>query len=127
MSFRPCPPSPNAFTRTRAWEKSRKLDVSGTFVFSPVDNDGHSHRYEEQRLGNTVLLNPGSCGPRRFNQAITMAFVSVENGQITVHRIDIPNTRPPAKIRAADLKTQIETAMREKEVNCHVPCHTYRA
>ena len=25
----------------------------------------------------TVLLNPGSCGPRRFNQAITMAMVEV--------------------------------------------------
>ena len=74
---------------------------------------GHTHRYEESRVQQTILLNPGSCGPRRFNQAITMASVSVENGQITVHRIDIPNTKPPAKIRAADLKTQIETVMRE--------------
>ena len=43
---------------------------------------GHTHRYEMQRVGNTVLLNPGSCGPRRFNQAITMALVTVENEQI---------------------------------------------
>jgi predicted phosphodiesterase len=28
---------------------------------------GHSHKYEEIGQGNTILLNPGSCGPRRFH------------------------------------------------------------
>ena len=32
---------------------------------------GHSHQYAEMRQGNTTLLNPGSCGPRRFHQPIT--------------------------------------------------------
>ena len=36
---------------------------------------GHSHRYEESIAGGTYLLNPGSCGPRRLNQAITLAIV----------------------------------------------------
>ena len=77
---------------------------------------GHTHRYEEQRVGQTVLLNPGSCGPRRFNQAITMAMVEVISAagrpKITVHRIDIDHG-PTRKIRAVDLNTQIETVMRE--------------
>ena len=77
---------------------------------------GHTHRYEEQRVGQTVLLNPGSCGPRRFNQAITMAMVEVipaaDKPMITVRRIDIDHG-PTRKIRAVDLKTQIETVMRE--------------
>lgn len=38
---------------------------------------GHSHRYEEKRENGRVLLNPGSCGPRRFGQPITMAVVEV--------------------------------------------------
>lgn len=74
---------------------------------------GHTHRYEMQRVGNTLLLNPGSCGPRRFNQAITMALVNIsESGQIKVQRIDIEHQGPRAKI-GADLRSQIEIVMRE--------------
>lgn len=74
---------------------------------------GHSHRYEEARQGKTVLLNPGSCGPRRFNQAITMAMVTVsQGGQIDVRRIDIEHRDRGLKL-GADLKSQIETVMRE--------------
>ena len=39
---------------------------------------GHSHKYEESYAGNTLLLNPGSCGLRRFNQSITMAVMETE-------------------------------------------------
>lgn len=41
---------------------------------------GHSHKYEERREGNCLFLNPGSCGPRRFSQPVTMAVVEVEEG-----------------------------------------------
>ncbi len=74
---------------------------------------GHSHRYEEARQGKTVLLNPGSCGPRRFNQAITMAIVTAsQNGRIDVRRIDIEHRDRGLKL-GVDLKSQIETVMRE--------------
>lgn len=39
---------------------------------------GHSHKYEERREENRFYLNPGSCGPRRFSQPVTMAVVEVE-------------------------------------------------
>ena len=66
---------------------------------------GHSHKYEEKREGKTLLLNPGSCGPRRFNQEITMAVMTVDDregdqaadqagspGELPqVRRIDIPH------------------------------------
>ena len=75
---------------------------------------GHSHRYEEARQGRTVLLNPGSCGPRRFNQPITMALVDVKDGKIRVTRVDIENhTR--IKNRTVNLKTQIETVIKETQ------------
>ena len=77
---------------------------------------GHSHRYEESRAGRTLLLNPGSCGPRRFNQPITLAVLEVEGGAIAVNRIDIPHgARPVAVPKPADLKAQIETVMRETQ------------
>lgn len=80
---------------------------------------GHTHRYEESKIGRTILLNPGSCGPRRFNQPITMAMVTVYRSgsgrRIDVKRIDIPN-QPTRKIRiGADLKSQIEIVIRETQ------------
>ncbi len=59
---------------------------------------GHSHRYEERcgklcgesGTGSRLWLNPGSCGPRRFAQPITMAVMEIEeNGSCRVERIDL--------------------------------------
>ncbi len=52
---------------------------------------GHSHKFEERREGNCLFLNPGSCGPRRFSQPVTMAVVEVEEetGELRVIRKDI--------------------------------------
>ena len=52
---------------------------------------GHSHKYDEKEDKGIFYLNPGSCGPRRFNQNITMAMMKVENGQFTVQKILIPH------------------------------------
>ena len=54
---------------------------------------GHSHRYEQGEIGGTVLINPGSCGPRRFHQDITLALADIEaqTHKIIIHRIDIPH------------------------------------
>ncbi len=55
---------------------------------------GHSHKYEERKEGNCLYLNPGSCGPRRFSQPVTMAVVEVEEetGELRVIRKDIVQT-----------------------------------
>ena len=73
---------------------------------------GHSHRYEMTRVDKTIELNPGSCGPRRFNQAITMAIATIQGDKIQVERIDIDHQGPRVK-RGADLRSQIEIVMRE--------------
>lgn len=52
---------------------------------------GHSHKYVQEEKDGLLWLNPGSCGPRRFHQEITMMIAQVENGQIQVERIDIPH------------------------------------
>jgi putative phosphoesterase len=52
---------------------------------------GHSHKYVQEELDGRLWLNPGSCGPRRFHQEITMMMAQVEDGQITVERIHIPH------------------------------------
>ena len=78
---------------------------------------GHTHRYEAHRLGGVLLLNPGSCGPRRFNQAITMALAEITPSpagrpEIAVTRIDIEHQGPRRRV-SGDLKAQIETVIRE--------------
>jgi putative phosphoesterase len=80
---------------------------------------GHSHKYEENRQGNTIIINPGSCGPRRFHQAITMATAEIVDGTVTINRVDIPQkaTRKLSKTGTVDLKKQIETVIKETEKN----------
>ena len=46
-------------------------------------------------MDGRTWLNPGSCGPRRFNQPITMAVVTVEEGTgaFSVEKVEIPHEK----------------------------------
>ena len=75
---------------------------------------GHSHKYEESHRGKTLLLNPGSCGPRRFNQPITLAILEIVDRNITVAKIVFPhNGKTLAVPKREDLKAQIATVVKE--------------
>lgn len=52
---------------------------------------GHSHKYVQEEKGGVLWLNPGSCGPRRFHQEITMMMAEVEDGSIRVEKIVLPH------------------------------------
>ena len=52
---------------------------------------GHSHKYVQEEKGGILWLNPGSCGPRRFHQEITMMRADVTDGTIQVEKITIPH------------------------------------
>lgn len=55
---------------------------------------GHSHKYEEKNANGMLLLNPGSCGPRRFTQPITFAVLEIEDGHsFRVNKIEIPHVQ----------------------------------
>ena len=68
-------------------KKEVPADLSGVDVVV----FGHSHKYAQEEKGGRLWLNPGSCGPRRFHQEITMMMAQVENGQIQVEKISIPH------------------------------------
>ncbi len=74
---------------------------------------GHSHQYSETTQGKTIIINPGSCGPRRFHQKITMALAETENGRINMNRIDIPHKQPSSKVHSGDIRAQIEIVIKE--------------
>ena len=52
---------------------------------------GHSHKYVQEETDGILWLNPGSCGPRRFHQEITLMMADVTDGEIQVEKITIPH------------------------------------
>ena len=52
---------------------------------------GHSHKCVQEERDGILWLNPGSCGPRRFHQEITMMMAEVADGAVRVEKISIPH------------------------------------
>ncbi|MGI5962577.1 MAG: metallophosphoesterase family protein [Lawsonibacter sp.] len=52
---------------------------------------GHSHKYLQEEKEGVLWLNPGSCGPRRFHQEITMMMVELADGKLQVEKVTIPH------------------------------------
>lgn len=68
-----------------------KKEVAADLTGVDVVVFGHSHRYLQEDKDGVLWLNPGSCGPRRFHQEITMMMAEVTDGKIAVERITIPH------------------------------------
>lgn len=66
-------------------KKEVPADLSGVDVVV----FGHSHKYVQEEKDGLLWLNPGSCGPRRFHQEITMMMAEIEDGDIQVEKIEI--------------------------------------
>ena len=71
----------------------KKKDLPGQLEPYDLVLYGHSHRYEQKVEKKTYLVNPGSCGPRRWNQAVTLALLWLEEpGEIDrIEKIEIPH------------------------------------
>ena len=59
---------------------------------------GHSHKFEAEFKGEKLWLNPGSCGPKRFMNPVSMAILEVENGQCRLVKIEIEDNVKFSKI-----------------------------
>ena len=70
----------------------KKKDLPDDLAPFDLAVTGHTHRYQHTRKGDTVFLNPGSCGPRLFHQPITLALAELEKGTLKVSKIDIPHS-----------------------------------
>lgn len=80
---------------------------------------GHSHKYEERKVDSVQYLNPGSCGPGRFNQEITLALLYIEEDRsIRIEKVLIPHSGKKGKQTEetavpADLAYRIPVIMEE--------------
>lgn len=50
---------------------------------------GHTHRPYKQSLGETILINPGSAGPRRFKLPRTVGLLKIEGGLLESEIINL--------------------------------------
>lgn len=55
---------------------------------------GHSHRYAMEDRDGVLWLNPGSCGRRRFDQEITFAMMTAEEGRYQVEKVVLSHEVP---------------------------------
>ena len=83
---------------------------------------GHSHQYAEVWLPpdgrrRTLLLNPGSCGPRRLHQPITMAVLEIGGDGWQAKQIEISHTPKESapKLGSGDIRRQIEVVVKETQ------------
>ena len=52
---------------------------------------GHSHKPEIRRHKGVLYMNPGSCGPKRFQLPITCGQIAInEQGQIEAKILNLP-------------------------------------
>ena len=62
---------------------------------------GHSHKYEQKTEDGITYLNPGSCGPRRFTQPVTLMIMEIDEKSRAwkVEKVDIsPILKKGAKL-----------------------------
>ena len=71
-----------------------KKDVPADLTGADVVVFGHSHKYVQEEKDGILWLNPGSCGPRRFHQEITMMMAELTGSNLRVEKITIPHEVP---------------------------------
>ena len=71
-----------------------KKEVPGDLSGVDVVVFGHSHKYVQEEKSGMLWLNPGSCGPRRFHQEITMMMAEITDGTVRVEKVLIPHQVP---------------------------------
>lgn len=74
---------------TRFYLVHNRKDLPRTLGGCQIVIFGHSHQYLEEIKDGRLFLNPGSCGKRRFHQDVTMAVLHLEQGEMSVERIDL--------------------------------------
>ena len=70
-----------------------KKDVPAGLEDVDVVVYGHSHKYAQEERDGVLWLNPGSCGKRRFDQEITLAMMTVDQGHFQVEKVTIPQEK----------------------------------
>ena len=66
------------------------LDVDPAAAKFAAVISGHSHVPRIETRGGVLYLNPGSCGPRRFNLPTTIARMTIDRGRVEAEIVTLP-------------------------------------
>lgn len=80
-------------TRLRIYMKHIREDIDLDPAAADIDVVifGHTHRPEVERREGVLWVNPGSCGPRRFDLPVTVARLGLDGqGRPDVEIVDLP-------------------------------------
>ena len=81
---------------------------------------GHSHKYEKKCVDGITYLNPGSCGPRRFTQPVTMMLMTIDDDRnVSIEKLDLsPILRRGAKYPSyGEMDKLIKAIIRDMNAN----------
>ena len=67
----------------------KELDLDAAAAGIAVVVSGHTHQAKVERRKGVLFLNPGSAGPRRFRLPVTVARVTVEDGQVEAEIVEV--------------------------------------
>lgn len=54
---------------------------------------GHSHRPGVETVGAVTAVNPGSAGPQRFRDPVTVAVAELDGGRVSVRHVPLDPAR----------------------------------
>lgn len=82
---------------------------------------GHSHKFEDYTEKGIHYLNPGSCGPRRFHQPVTMMVLTVddETKDVSIEKIDCSPVlkADDIKLPVKDMDRLLKGIMKDMDAN----------
>jgi len=67
----------------------RTLDLKPESAGFAAVVSGHSHVAKQEFKNGVLYFNPGSAGPRRFHLPVSVARLTVENGEVRGELIDL--------------------------------------
>ena len=66
-----------------------ELDIDPVAAGVRVVISGHSHKPSIAERGGILYVNPGSCGPRRFNLPVSVGEILVDGDSVSARTIDL--------------------------------------
>lgn len=60
---------------------------------------GHTHLPKARWISSTLVLNPGSAGPRRAGKPVTLAFLRIRSGEVEARHLDLLEGGPWRRAR----------------------------
>jgi uncharacterized protein len=66
-----------------------RLDVEPRAAGAHVVVSGHSHKPHIEFRGGVLYVNPGSCGPRRFNLPLSVGEIQIDGTKVRARAVEL--------------------------------------